>query len=156
MYIYKYIYIYIYVQIYLSIYLSIYISIYIVNIHSHACTHPRAHTRVCIHICLQDQSSNDLLDVMLRAGANDDDIKGSRLSNEELANNVQTFLVAGHETTSTALSWYAKEPHILPKEPYCMLTENENNDICSVCTLCFGHSCVMCSLYCTLSWCVLT
>eukprot|EP00277_Geminigera_cryophila_P016451 CAMPEP_0179460048 /NCGR_PEP_ID=MMETSP0799-20121207/43217_1 /TAXON_ID=46947 /ORGANISM="Geminigera cryophila, Strain CCMP2564" /LENGTH=543 /DNA_ID=CAMNT_0021262147 /DNA_START=127 /DNA_END=1758 /DNA_ORIENTATION=- len=54
---------------------------------------------------LSDQSSNDLLDVMLRAGANDDDIKGSRLSNEELANNVQTFLVAGHETTSTALSW---------------------------------------------------
>jgi len=40
---------------------------------------------------------------MLRAGGNNE---GARLSNEELANNVQTFLLAGHETTSTALSWY--------------------------------------------------
>jgi len=64
------------------------------------------------------QPKNDLLNVMLRAGAAAPDSK-AKLSNEELANNVRTFLLAGHETTSTALSWthylLALNPHVRTK-----------------------------------------
>mmetsp|Transcript_30083 Transcript_30083/g.48492 ORF Transcript_30083/g.48492 Transcript_30083/m.48492 type:complete len:528 (-) Transcript_30083:576-2159(-) len=51
----------------------------------------------------QDLSRSDLLDLMIQSGANNNE--SARLSNEELADNVQTFLFAGHDTISSALSW---------------------------------------------------
>eukprot|EP00802_Teleaulax_amphioxeia_P011401 Tamp_11433.p1 GENE.Tamp_11433~~Tamp_11433.p1 ORF type:complete len:556 (+),score=77.74 Tamp_11433:79-1668(+) len=65
----------------------------------------------------QDFEKHDLLDVMLKAGRKAPG--AARLTNEELANNVRTFLLAGHETTSTALTWthylLALNPHVRDK-----------------------------------------
>jgi cytochrome P450 len=46
-------------------------------------------------------SSNDLLSILIRARESDD----SSLSEEQLRDEVMTFLLAGHETTALALSW---------------------------------------------------
>ena len=47
------------------------------------------------------QTSNDLLSLLMNA--RDDD--GTRMTDEQLRDEVMTFLLAGHETTALALSW---------------------------------------------------
>ncbi|REK19123.1 MAG: cytochrome P450 [Planctomycetota bacterium] len=55
----------------------------------------------------------DLLSMMLHARDEDD---GSQMTDEQLADEARTFLLAGHETTAIALSWtfylLATHPHI--------------------------------------------
>jgi cytochrome P450 len=48
-----------------------------------------------------DSGARDLLSILMNA--HDDD--GSRMSDEQLRDEVMTFLLAGHETTTLALSW---------------------------------------------------
>ena len=47
------------------------------------------------------QTSGDLLSLLMHA----DDEDGSRMTDEQLRDEVMTFLLAGHETTALALSW---------------------------------------------------
>jgi cytochrome P450 len=55
----------------------------------------------------------DLLDHLLQAG---DEETGRMMSDDELARNLVTFILAGHETTAVALTWtlwlLAKYPHV--------------------------------------------
>ncbi|BEL12544.1 cytochrome P450 [Actinoplanes sichuanensis] len=60
------------------------------------------------------EKSNDLLGLMLEAS---DPLTGARLSDENIRNQVLTFLIAGHETTSGTLSFalhhLMRNPHVL-------------------------------------------
>jgi cytochrome P450/NADPH-cytochrome P450 reductase len=60
------------------------------------------------------EKSNDLLGLMLEAA---DPLTGARLSDENIRNQVLTFLIAGHETTSGTLSFalhhLMRNPHVL-------------------------------------------
>ncbi|WP_309238566.1 bifunctional cytochrome P450/NADPH--P450 reductase [Actinoplanes aureus] len=60
------------------------------------------------------EKSNDLLGLMLDAT---DPVTGERLSDENIRNQVLTFLIAGHETTSGTLSFalhlLLRNPHVL-------------------------------------------
>jgi cytochrome P450/NADPH-cytochrome P450 reductase len=60
------------------------------------------------------EKSNDLLGLMLDAA---DPVTGGRLSDENIRNQVLTFLIAGHETTSGTLSFalhlLLRNPHVL-------------------------------------------
>lgn len=47
------------------------------------------------------RTSGDLLSILMQAGDED----GSRMTDEQLRDEVMTFLLAGHETTALALSW---------------------------------------------------
>ncbi|GAA2699109.1 bifunctional cytochrome P450/NADPH--P450 reductase [Actinoplanes palleronii] len=62
----------------------------------------------------QSDTSNDLLGLMLDAA---DPVTGGRLSDENIRNQVLTFLIAGHETTSGTLSFalhhLMRNPHVL-------------------------------------------
>ncbi|KAF9036828.1 cytochrome P450 [Panaeolus papilionaceus] len=49
--------------------------------------------------------SRDLLSLLLRANTNADLPASQRLTDKEVLDQVPTFLVAGHETTSTATTW---------------------------------------------------
>jgi cytochrome P450 len=49
----------------------------------------------------QDVGGSDILRVLMHAG----DENGSRMTEEQIANQALTLLVAGHTTTATALSW---------------------------------------------------
>jgi len=55
----------------------------------------------------------DLLDLLLQAG---DEETGRMMTDDELAHNLVTFILAGHETTAVALTWtlwlLAKYPHV--------------------------------------------
>ncbi|KAJ3005192.1 UNVERIFIED_CONTAM: hypothetical protein HDU68_004710 [Siphonaria sp. JEL0065] len=50
-----------------------------------------------------DETATDLLTVLLKANASEDE--KNRLNDEEVMAQVMTFLAAGHETTSVALTW---------------------------------------------------
>jgi cytochrome P450/NADPH-cytochrome P450 reductase len=60
------------------------------------------------------EKANDLLGLMLEAS---DPLTGARLSDENIRNQVLTFLIAGHETTSGTLSFalhhLMRNPHVL-------------------------------------------
>ncbi|MEU4157071.1 cytochrome P450 [Actinoplanes sp. NPDC026670] len=60
------------------------------------------------------EKSNDLLGLMIEAS---DPLTGARLSDENIRNQVLTFLIAGHETTSGTLSFalhhLMRNPHVL-------------------------------------------
>ncbi|KAJ7908575.1 cytochrome P450 [Mycena leptocephala] len=53
----------------------------------------------------EQSRSRDLLSLLLRANTAKDISASQRLSDEEVLAQVPTFLVAGHETTSTATTW---------------------------------------------------
>jgi len=50
------------------------------------------------------KTGRDLLSLMIKANEADDNAK-NRMTDEELMGQMTTFLLAGHETTSTALTW---------------------------------------------------
>ncbi|XP_038068937.1 cytochrome P450 4F12-like [Patiria miniata] len=64
----------------------------------------------------QARAFRDLLDILI--DARDDDEKG--LSEEEIQNEVNTFMFGGYETTSTAATWAL----------YCLAQHPEYQDIC--------------------------
>lgn len=47
----------------------------------------------------------DLLSVLIGANRNSDDVQDGKLSNQEIQDQVRVFMVAGHETTATAITW---------------------------------------------------
>ncbi|KAJ7284064.1 cytochrome P450 [Mycena rebaudengoi] len=53
----------------------------------------------------QKERSRDLLSLLVRANAATDIPASQRLSDDDVLAQVPTFLVAGHETTSTAMTW---------------------------------------------------
>lgn len=54
----------------------------------------------------EDGRAKDLLTLLIKANLTDASEGGDRqLSDEEVVNQIPTFLIAGHETTSTATSW---------------------------------------------------
>ncbi|KIM28235.1 hypothetical protein M408DRAFT_70205 [Serendipita vermifera MAFF 305830] len=54
----------------------------------------------------EDGRAKDLLTLLIKANLADANEGGDRqLSDEEMVNQIPTFLIAGHETTSTATSW---------------------------------------------------
>lgn len=54
----------------------------------------------------EGRKAKDLLTLLLKANLSDGDAHGDRqLSDEEVMNQIPTFLVAGHETTSTSTTW---------------------------------------------------
>ncbi|KAK6984822.1 cytochrome P450 [Favolaschia claudopus] len=62
----------------------------------------------------ESRVSRDLLSLLVRANMDKDVPEGQRLSDDDVLAQVPTFLVAGHETTSTAASWTTYE---LAKNP---------------------------------------
>ncbi|KAI0321606.1 cytochrome P450 [Amylostereum chailletii] len=48
---------------------------------------------------------HDLLSLLIRANMASDMAEGMRMSDEEILSQVPTFIMAGHETTSTAVTW---------------------------------------------------
>lgn len=68
-----------------------------------------------IEVEKSDLSHNDLLSYMLKAEADETNLK-KRLSTEELMNDLKVFLIAGHDSTATAIS--AAIYH-LGKNPEC-------------------------------------
>ncbi|KAJ6566145.1 cytochrome P450 [Mycena capillaripes] len=76
-------------------------------------------------------ASRDLLSLLVRANTAKDIPEAQRLSDEDVLAQVPTFLVAGHETTSTAATWalfaLAKDKHIQTRLRNELLTvDNEN------------------------------
>lgn len=69
-------------------------------------------------------SGNDVLSLMMTAL----DEQGEGLSDIELKDQMMTLLVAGHETTATALSWALYWVHRLPEVKQKLLTELETLD----------------------------
>ncbi|VDB85149.1 unnamed protein product [Peniophora sp. CBMAI 1063] len=53
----------------------------------------------------KDIQGNDLLSLLIRANLASDLPENARMSDEDILSQVPTFLVAGHETTSTAVAW---------------------------------------------------
>ncbi|OCH85826.1 cytochrome P450 [Obba rivulosa] len=53
----------------------------------------------------QDVRGRDLLSLLIKANMAKDVPEGQRMSDEDILAQVPTFLVAGHETTSTATTW---------------------------------------------------
>ncbi|AFZ26515.1 cytochrome P450 [Cylindrospermum stagnale PCC 7417] len=69
-----------------------------------------------------DASRNDILSLMLSAR----DEKGEPMTNEELRDELMTLLVAGHETTASALTWALYWIHRLPEVREKLLAELDN------------------------------
>ena len=61
----------------------------------------------------------DVLSLLLSAT----DEEGSHLSNQDLRDELMTLLVAGHETTATALTWAMYWVHNLPEVKQTLLSE---------------------------------
>ncbi|CAK5267085.1 unnamed protein product [Mycena citricolor] len=57
-------------------------------------------------------SGRDILSLLLRANMSNDIPEGQRMTEEEVIAQIPTFVLAGHETTSTALAWVV---HILSR-----------------------------------------
>ncbi|MGB3570674.1 MAG: cytochrome P450 [Phormidesmis sp.] len=68
-----------------------------------------------------DPSRVDILSLLL--AATDED--GNQLSNQDLRDELMTLLVAGHETTATALTWAMYWTHFLPQVKQTLLAELE-------------------------------
>ena len=68
---------------------------------------------------------NDVLSLMMSAK----DEQGEGLSNLELKDQMMTLLVAGHETTATALSWALYWIHQLPEVKQKLLAELDGCDV---------------------------
>ena len=71
-----------------------------------------------------ESSGNDVLSLMLSAK----DKQGEGLSDIELKDQMMTLLVAGHETTATALSWALYWIHKLPEVKQKLLAELDSLD----------------------------
>ena len=69
-------------------------------------------------------AGNDVLSLMMSAR----DEQGEGLSNIELKDQMMTLLVAGHETTATALSWALYWVHKLPEVKQKLLAELDSLD----------------------------
>jgi unspecific monooxygenase len=69
-----------------------------------------------------DSTRNDILTLLLEAR----DEQGETLTDEELRDEMMTLLVAGHETTATALAWALYWIHQLPSVHESLLKELEN------------------------------
>ena len=69
-------------------------------------------------------AGNDVLSLMMSAR----DEQGEGLSNIELKDQMMTLLVAGHETTATALSWALYWVHKLPEVKQKLLAELDSCD----------------------------
>ena len=69
-------------------------------------------------------SGNDVLSLMMSAT----DKQGEGLSDIELKDQMMTLLVAGHDTTATALSWALYWVHKLPEVKQKLLTELDSLD----------------------------
>jgi unspecific monooxygenase len=69
-----------------------------------------------------DSDRSDILTLLLSAR----DEAGQPMSNEELRDELMTLLVAGHETTATALSWALYWVHLLPEVKQTLLAELDN------------------------------
>ena len=69
-------------------------------------------------------AGNDVLSLMMSAR----DEEGQGLSNIELKDQMMTLLVAGHETTATALSWALYWVHKLPEVKQKLLAELDSCD----------------------------
>jgi unspecific monooxygenase len=80
-----------------------------------------------------DPSRTDILTLLLSAR----DEAGEPMSNEELRDELMTLLVAGHETTATALSWALYWIHSLPDVKQTLLAELDswNGDLSTVAKL---------------------
>ncbi|KAF7291237.1 hypothetical protein MIND_01267400 [Mycena indigotica] len=105
-----------------------------------------ARSKGALGICVPDASrgagskvglegKRDLLSILLRANVDPDVPARQRLSDEEVISQIPTFLIAGHETTSTAVSWalYALAHHpkvqrTLREELLQMSAENPTMD----------------------------
>ncbi|KAJ3728054.1 cytochrome P450 [Lentinula guzmanii] len=81
-----------------------------------------------------NSSQRDLLSLLVKSNMNGGE-QGQRMSDEDVLAQVPTFLVAGHETTSTATAWalfaLSKNPsiqHKLREELYTMVTDNPSMD----------------------------
>ena len=76
----------------------------------------------------RDPNRIDILSLLLQA----EDEEGNGLSNQELRDELMTLLVAGHETTATALTWAMYWIHSLPEIKEKLLAEldaqADNND----------------------------
>lgn len=70
-------------------------------------------------------SGNDVLSLMMSAT----DERGEGLSDIELKDQMMTLLVAGHDTTATALSWALYWVHKLPEVKQKLLAELDSLDI---------------------------
>ncbi len=68
-----------------------------------------------------DPKRIDILSLLL--AAKDED--GNQLSNQDLRDELMTLLVAGHETTATALTWAMYWVHFLPQVKQSLLAELE-------------------------------
>ncbi len=53
-------------------------------------------------VYLKQSDQPDLLDLLMAAA---DEETGAKLTPKQVRNNVLTFMFAGHETTSVAMSW---------------------------------------------------
>ena len=71
-----------------------------------------------------ESSGNDVLSLMMSAT----DERGEGLSDIELKDQMMTLLVAGHETTATALSWALYWIHQLPEVKQKLLAELDSLD----------------------------
>lgn len=71
-----------------------------------------------------ESSGNDVLSLMMSAR----DEQGEGLSDIELKDQMMTLLVAGHETTATALSWALYWIHKLPEVKQKLLAELDSLD----------------------------
>ena len=71
-----------------------------------------------------ESSGNDVLSLMMSAK----DKQGEGLSDIELKDQMMTLLVAGHETTATALSWALYWIHKLPEVKQKLLAELDSLD----------------------------
>jgi cytochrome P450 family 110 len=71
-----------------------------------------------------ESSGNDVLSLMISAR----DEQGDGLSDIELKDQMMTLLVAGHETTATALSWSLYWIHKLPEVKQKLLAELDSLD----------------------------
>ncbi|KAJ8453556.1 hypothetical protein ONZ45_g19671 [Pleurotus djamor] len=54
---------------------------------------------------VHDLKSRNLLSLLVRANTSDDIPESSKLNDEDVLAQIPTFIVAGHETTSTATTW---------------------------------------------------
>nr|BED42950.1 cytochrome P450 monooxygenase [Trametes versicolor] len=57
------------------------------------------------HLKREDLPGRDLLTLLVRANMAEDIPESQRLSDEDVVNQIPTFLLAGHETTSAASTW---------------------------------------------------
>ncbi|MBE9045130.1 cytochrome P450 [Pleurocapsales cyanobacterium LEGE 10410] len=71
-----------------------------------------------------ESAGNDVLSLLMSAR----DERGEGLSNIELKDQMMTLLVAGHETTATALSWALYWIHKLPEVKQKLLAELDSLD----------------------------